>query len=562
MGDLGLSGVFSGIDSDAIITKLMTINARPLTKLQTQQSTEQARLKAMDDLKTQLASLQGILESLHDPDSLEGVALSSSDQDVVSVSAGAGVTAGSHQITVGQLARADRQVHVGVADKETALGVAASQFVYTLGIGEVAVTRTLQAGADTSLEELVGLINNDADNPGVTASILEHDDGSGLTYHLVLSSKQTGSEYPITVEAATTLAGFGGGDFERTQSAQNAWLKIDGYPSGEGQWIQRSSNNVSDVLPGLTLGLTSLGTVQVNAARNDAQIRETMNSMVTAYNALLSKVEAYTGYDEATKKSGILQGDAVANSMAMQVRSAMMGTVKGFLASHDAYTLAQQIGLSVDKEGMLSLNSSTFDKALSENYEDVLALIGANHSGASSSQHIQFVGASSDTQAGVYEVEALFNDTTGELLSARAKLQNASTWYDLTINAATGAITGPEDTPLELLQLRASWDNQAGTGGVRTQTAQLRLRQGFAGAAYDRLETMLDRTDGTVALKKKSIQSQIDSLSKSITRMQGRLVKQEERLRAKYARLEKTLADFERQKGQFEALLSSLAGAG
>ena len=556
---LALSGVFTGIDSDAIIAKLMAINARPLANLQKQQSTQQTQLKALGDLQTQLTSLQGLLEGLHDPDTLEAVSLGSSDRDVVDVSAGAGATPGAHQITVGQLARSDREVHAGLASQDAAISNTAAQFAYTLGVGDQAVTRTLQVSTETTLQSLRDLINHDADNPGVAASILEYDDGSGLGYHLVLAARQTGGDYPITIEAATTLAGFGAGDFERTQSAQDAWLKVDGYPSGEEQWIRRDSNNVTDVLVGLTLSLKALGEAEVTANRNDTALRDSMTGMVDTYNALLGKIDAYTGYDATTKTGGVLQGDAVVNSLAMQIRLALTGTVKGFIAGDDPYTLAKHIGLSVARDGTLSLDNAEFSQALSDNYEDVLALIGADRTGASDSQYVQFVGAGGSASPGVYQVEAQFDDVTGLLLSARARLQNGSTWYDLDIDAQTGDLDGREDTPLYTLQLQAGYDGQPGVEGVRTQTAVVRMRQGFAGAAYEQLQTILDSTDGTLALKRKTVQKQIDSLAKSIDRAEQRLDKQQATLQQKYARLEATLARFESQKGQFEALLSSLA---
>jgi flagellar capping protein FliD len=62
---------------------------------------------------------------------------------------------------------------------------------------------TVQTTAETTLEDLANLINNDADNPGVTASILKYDDGAGGVYHLVLSGRNSGSDYQITVDTSS-----------------------------------------------------------------------------------------------------------------------------------------------------------------------------------------------------------------------------------------------------------------------------------------------------------------------------------------------------------------------
>ena len=51
-----------------------------------------------------------------------------------------------------------------------------------------------------SLEDFVNLINRDENNPGVTASLLNQ----GGKYHLMLSGRQTGEDFQISVNASNT----------------------------------------------------------------------------------------------------------------------------------------------------------------------------------------------------------------------------------------------------------------------------------------------------------------------------------------------------------------------
>ena len=96
---------------------------------------------------------------------------------------------------VNQLATADRWVHTtGFDYAEDYVG--AGNFIYSYNGEEAVVTTT----ATTTLEELVGLINNDADNPGVSASLLFY----GNAYHMVLSGKDAGSDYAISVNSSST----------------------------------------------------------------------------------------------------------------------------------------------------------------------------------------------------------------------------------------------------------------------------------------------------------------------------------------------------------------------
>ncbi|GAG10658.1 unnamed protein product, partial [marine sediment metagenome] len=146
--------------------------------------------------------------------------------------------------------------------------VGAGTFVYTYN----GVTRTVTTTASTSLGALRDLINNDAGNPGLSASILEYEVDADHKYHLVLSGDNTGSDYTITVEAATTLSGFAPGSFQETMTAEDSQIRVDGYPPAD--WIERSSNSISDVIEGVTLNLNGTGTASVTLNRDTGQLEQ------------------------------------------------------------------------------------------------------------------------------------------------------------------------------------------------------------------------------------------------------------------------------------------------
>lgn len=82
----------------------------------------------------------------------------------------------------------------------TGFSADAASFSYTMGDSDVI---TLSVTADTSLENLVTQINDDENNPGVTASII--NTGSGDTpYQLLLSSQTAGESSRIVVTGQLT----------------------------------------------------------------------------------------------------------------------------------------------------------------------------------------------------------------------------------------------------------------------------------------------------------------------------------------------------------------------
>lgn len=555
---LALPGVFSGMDTEKIIQQLMEINRQPVARLGVMKSTWAARQKAVDEVEGLVGTLKAMVDGIRTEQDLRATSAASSDVGVLGVSASAMATEGAHSITIGQLARAEREVHEGVSALDEALDPAAGKLVYTYGIGDDAVTRTIQTTGNTTLEGLRDLINNDAGNPGVTASILEYEVDEDHVYHLVLSGADSGGDYTVTIDGGTTLAGFGAATFEETQSAQDAWLKVDGYPPGEGDWIARSTNSVTDVIQGVTLNLQKVGSANVTLVRDTSKLKIDLQNLVNIYNAILKKVTEYTGYDAEAKKGGVLQGDAALNGVLSAIRSAILGQAAGFVSGTDTYTLANLIGISVDKDGEMSLDTNMLDEALEEDYLGVLALIGADRSGTTDSNYIQFLNADDTTEPGVYEVQVNFDSDTGNIVSAFIRQQGETLWRTMDIDPATGVVTGEEGNPEEWLSLTTVWDGQVEEGGIRHQTATARVRQGFGGALYEALDDMTEATVGTFAIKDSHIEAQMSAIQANIDMKQTNLDATEKRLRKQYARLEATLAQFDSQRGAFEAMLNSL----
>ena len=427
--------------------------------------------------------------------------------------------------------------------------VGAGTFVYTYN----SVTRSLTTTADTTLGELRDRINNDAENPGVIASILEYDGATGGKYHMVLSGRNTGEDYTIAVGAGTTLSGFAPGDWTQTQAAQNSQIRVDGYPAGD--WIENTGNTVTTVLPGVTLDLlaTSPDTpVTVNLIRDTTGLKTDLQNLVAVYNGLVGAVEQYAGYDPATDRAGVLLGDSSLNLLLSQVRGLLTAPQAGFDSAQDAYTMPAEIGIEIDRDGLLSLDETVLDEALAEDYFGVLELIGAAGVGGSDSQYVQFNSASSVTEAGDYEVHVEF-DGAGAVTSASFRGEGETEWREATVDG--NVITGAAGNPEYGLQVTFVYDVSLSS----PLETDLRVQQGFGGGLYDQLEEILDLVDGPLAIKKDRYENAINELDDRIDLQEDRLADREERLRQKYARLEATLAQLDSFRAGFDAMLSALA---
>jgi flagellar capping protein FliD len=285
---------------------------------------------------------------------------------------------------------------------------------------------------------------------------------------------------------------------------------------------------------------------EITLTRDIKSVKDKLTSMVNAYNLAVTYIQEKTGYNDTLKTSGILMGDYVVSTIRSQIRTPLIAQTSGFIEDTDNFLMPGQIGLEIDRDGLLNLNTNVLDEALAEDYMAVLALIGADKTGSSNSNTIQFYNASSNyTTAGNYDVEVVISG--GAITSARMKLSTESTWRDAAYsgNIVTGNSTfddnGDPVYPENALQLSIdlSQDN--------TFTAKVRVKQGFTGAIEDALDNMLKATSGSVQIDQKHVDDQIEGLQDKIETEEYRLTIRENRLIARFARLERTLALIQNQ---------------
>jgi flagellar capping protein FliD len=183
----------------------------------------------------------------------------------------------------------------------------------------------------------------------------------------------------------------------------------------------------------------------------------------------------------------------------------------------------------------------------------VLAIIGADKTGSSNNNAVEFYGASSDyTTAGAYDVKVKI--TNHQIEYAWIKLSTESTYRLATFTSGSNIITGNSTFnddggpiyPENGLQLSVDL-SQDGTYGTDENPVVVSVKQGFAGAMEDMLDKMLKATTGSIQIDQEYTGDQIKNLQDKINREEERLAKKEERLKLRFANLEKTLALLQNQ---------------
>lgn len=364
------SGLGSNLDVNSIVSQLMAIEQQPLTALNTKEASFQAKLTALGTVKGTLSSLQSAVQTLKTASTFTGRTATSSDTTVLSASASSTAAAGSYAVSVTQLAKyhALRSNTDYAATTDT---FTTGTLAITVGSGS-AVNITI----DSSNNTLAGI--RDAINQasaGVTATIVNN----GSTNRLVLTSQTLGSAGAVTV--AVTDSGSGGthlldglksASLVQTQAADDANFNVNGID------ITRSSNTISDAIEGVTLNLAKTGSATVAVAKNTGAITAAINAFVKAYNDSIKQLQSVSAYDAANKKASVLTGDSTVRSIQSRLSSLAQSSVTGIAGG---ISRLSDIGIAMQKDGTLVVDSTKLSAALTDPNKDVASLFSQTASG-------------------------------------------------------------------------------------------------------------------------------------------------------------------------------------
>jgi flagellar hook-associated protein 2 len=167
--------------------------------------------------------------------------------------------------------------------------------------------------------------------------------------------------------------------------------------------------------------------VTINTAIDSSGVEQMIKDYIDRYNDIMDYIDEQNTYNSETGESGVLFSDYSLQVMQNTLRSATTSKVSGLSSNINMLT---SIGIRSDAYGRLSItNSGKLIDSIINNYENVIKLF--TNSGESSSPYIQFLSASSETQAGEdYEVEITHAATKGYLQG--------------------GTINDPDSTPLTI----------------------------------------------------------------------------------------------------------------
>jgi flagellar hook-associated protein 2 len=148
----------------------------------------------------------------------------------------------------------------------------------------------------------------------------------------------------------------------RAGTAANAKLTVDGIP------ISSATNTVAGAIAGLTLNLT--GTTPANnpttltVGSDTTQITQALSTFVSDYNSALSQVNSQFTYSTASGSQGALGSDGAVRSLQSALEGVVAYTAPNASAGSGAISSLRDLGITVNDDGSLSLNSSELANAM------------------------------------------------------------------------------------------------------------------------------------------------------------------------------------------------------
>jgi flagellar hook-associated protein 2 len=388
---LQVTGLASGLDTNAIVNALMASQQQQVTNLTNQQS-------GLTAMNTQLQAIQAALTKVADDAQALGnpslfaytQTISSTNPTLIGATATSnnGAVVGGYQVSVTQLASASQRTF---------------QFTSPSSADTVTIDgQQISLAAGASAQDLVNAINSNQ-NASVWATVTAAPSGGPTT--VVLSDRATGA--PATAGNFIAASDTAGSLTEETQFAQagvDAEYTINGgatqYSSSNtisGAAVSGTPNSTTNsgatqTIPGVSLSLNGVTgstpvTVTVGSPAPSAQnIQTAVQQFITDYNSAISTIQ--TQLTQAPSSSdptqGTLFGDSDLQQLLSNMREQMDATVGGLTGN---ITSMLDIGVSTGAasgssapsqssiSGNLTLDASALTQALTSNGSAVKSML-------------------------------------------------------------------------------------------------------------------------------------------------------------------------------------------
>lgn len=446
------AGIGSNLDVSSIVSQLMALEQRPLTALQKKEAVYQGKISALGSLKSALSALQTSASSLIPASGTSALQKFSSfktsvaDTTIATASASSSAVAGTYTLSNIVLASAQQVRKTGIVVPATAGSL-------NIQVGTAAAV-TINLAAGSTLANVVDAINGST--AGISAAIVN----SGSAEHLILTAKDTGTANTIAITGSDGDGGtawasssftFTGTNLNNgwteSATAKNATLDINTIA------VSSASNTLSSAISGVTLNLLKAGSTTLSVTRDTSSVAASVNAFVKAYNDFNTTANNLGSYNATTKQAGTLNGDSTLRSAQGSLRSLVMNAPAEL--SDAAFQRLSDIGVSMQKDGSLTVDSAKLSTAVSSNLVGVANLLSV-YGSAFKAATDGMIGSSGTIVARTEGISASIKSITKQAEAVSDRLTQIETRYRKQFTALDTLIAGMTKTSNFLTQQLAN----------------------------------------------------------------------------------------------------------
>lgn len=394
-------GVGSGLALDDLVQQLLEAESKPKTeRLDKQEEDVEAKISGLAKIQSKMSEFKDLVDDLRTDADINGreptITNPNEEVEVITAEAGTSALRGSYQIAVSQLASGSRVVTedgLYTSSDDSVLSGGTADMTFSVPDGS---TFTVNVTAGMTLSQLREAINNDENNFGVSANII--DTGTAAGPKLVFSSTVTGTGNDLVIsndsgnaelDGLTTTGGTNNIPAANITSASNARATIDGIT------VESETNKFEN-----TISFVSFTAEEVSPKDADGEfitsrlkigydregLKEKVDAFIEGYNTLLKEIKTLTEYGESDlEEDGALAGDSLMRGIQTSMASIVSGNV-----SSSALGSLYQLGIEFNEDGELEIGTRNYglgsgedryDDAVDDNFDEIAKLFTDENEG-------------------------------------------------------------------------------------------------------------------------------------------------------------------------------------
>jgi flagellar hook-associated protein 2 len=355
----------NGINVSAVVSELQSAESGQLTALKGDVTNLQTQATALTSINSDLSNLASAVQGFTGSDgALTAVTANSSESAIVNATAQTGAAPGNYTVVVSSLASTGTLYTDSVANAKTSIlpnGQSTGNLTLQIGGSGGTTANIAITSSNDTLTTLAASINSQSatNNWGITASVVTDANGA----RLAICSQATGSAGALAI-ATGTGSNTTSLTFEPPVGGTNADITINGIPYAS------TTNTVTGAIPDVTLSLVSADSatpVTVAVGPDTTAITNSINNFVTEYNTVIGDINTQFTINPSTSLEGPLGSDTDLRVLQSSLASDITYATTDSTSVSSGFTNLAALGITMNDDGTLSVDSSTLSAALSSN---------------------------------------------------------------------------------------------------------------------------------------------------------------------------------------------------